>query len=102
MNASPDLKSLLASLPGDGEGPCFTAPWQARIFALVVALAEQGRFPWSEFQRRLIEEVAREGDDPEHYYECWLAAAERLVREFPLISSPLEGEVRVGGGPLTR
>ncbi len=88
MSAAPDLKSLLAALPGDGEGPRFTAPWQARVFALVVALAEQGRFPWPEFQRRLIEEVARDGDDPEHYYECWLAAAERLVRELPLESPP--------------
>jgi nitrile hydratase accessory protein len=84
----------IPGLPLGPEGPVFGAPWQAQIFALVVSLAERGRFPWPEFQRRLIAAIdaadpAEQG--PDHYYEHWLAAAEGLFAELDLVAT---GELR--------
>lgn len=83
---SPKLPAGLA-LPGDaGDGPHFAQPylaqpWQARIFAIVAAMAEAGRFPWALFQQRLIAEIQGGSGDPAHYYDHWLAAAEKLLAE---------------------
>jgi nitrile hydratase accessory protein len=74
-------------LPNDGATPRFDAPWQARIFAAVVSLADAGCFRWEEFQQRLIAEVGRGDGDPGHYYEHWLAAAEKLLAEKGLLTS---------------
>jgi len=74
-------------LPSDPGGPRFDAPWQARIFAAVVSLADAGCFRWEEFQQRLIAEVGRSDGDPGHYYECWLAAAEGLLADRGLLTS---------------
>lgn len=88
--------------PLDGDDPTFEAPWQARAFATVVTLHEQGHFEWNEFQARLIETVqaADEDADPSlevrseaDYYEHWLAAAESLLREKGLLN-PAELEAR--------
>jgi nitrile hydratase accessory protein len=73
-------------LPNDGAAPRFDAPWQARIFAAVVSLAEAGCFRWEEFQQRLSTEVGRGDGDPRHYYEHWLAAAETLLAEKGLLT----------------
>ena len=72
--------------PGD-DAPTFEAPWQARAFALAVALTDEGEtetLTWEEFQSRLVAEVDadREDGDPETvYYRQWLAALERLLVE---------------------
>jgi nitrile hydratase accessory protein len=73
--------------PDDRGEPRFHAPWQARIFAAVVSLAEAGCFRWEEFQRRLTAEVGRGDGDPGRYYEHWLAAAEQLLAEKGLLTS---------------
>lgn len=78
--------SLAGALPRDDLGPVFSAPWQARAFAIVVALAEDGRFEWSEFQFRLIAQISQGDGDPAHYYEHWLAAAESLLAAKGMIS----------------
>ena len=78
---------LEPGLPNDGAAPRFEAPWQARIFAAVVSLAEAGCFRWEEFQQRLSAEVGRGDGDPRHYYEHWLAAAEKLLAEKGLLTS---------------
>ena len=64
----------------------FAEPWQAQAFALAVKLSEAGWFSWQEWATTLAEELksaAAEGhpDDGSHYYEHWLAALERLVRQ---------------------
>jgi nitrile hydratase accessory protein len=74
-------------LPSDRGGPRFEAPWQARIFAAVVSLADAGCFRWEEFQQRLIVEVGHGDGDPRHYYECWLAAAEGLLADRGLLTA---------------
>lgn len=64
----------------------FNEPWEARAFALALALAEAGRFEWEEFRQRLIAEIASSDAAVaagEHgaatYYEAWLRALEALV-----------------------
>jgi nitrile hydratase accessory protein len=86
--------------PGDDEFE-FDAPWQARAFALTVALRQREAFPWSEFQQRLIDELD-ESDETKtvkeaietRYYEAWLSAIERLLLEEDVLDeSELEGRV---------
>jgi nitrile hydratase accessory protein len=65
----------------DGEPP-FGNPWQARAFAMAVALNEAGHLDWREWTKMLGEELTRsdsagtlsQGDD---YYRCWVSALER-------------------------
>jgi nitrile hydratase alpha subunit/nitrile hydratase accessory protein len=81
---------------GLDDQPTFEAPWQARAFAVAVALTDE-QYPWETFQRRLVEEVERDGvrdaagekdTDPERaYYEQWLRALERFVVEEGLLTS---------------
>jgi len=75
-----------AGLLHDGAAPRFDAPWQARIFAAVVSLAEAGCFQWEEFQRRMSAEVGRGDGDPGRYYVHWLAAAEKLLADKGLLT----------------
>lgn len=77
----------LAALDDEG-APAFHAPWQARAFAIAVALSEDGTYDWGAFQERLAAEVDRT-DGPARpanetiseavYYRQWLAALERLL-----------------------
>ena len=59
------------------EAPVFEAPWQAQAFAMAVLAAERGLFSWAEWTETLGAEIARAPELP--YYECWLAALERLL-----------------------
>ena len=57
----------------------FAEPWEAQVFALVVALNERGVFSWTEW----TEAVAAAPEDG--YYERWLATLERLLSARGLI-----------------
>lgn len=73
-------------IPQDAEGPVFVEPWEARAFAMVIDLNQQGRFAWKDFQSLLVEEIAkseREGLG-RPYYTNWLIAAERLFEKLGL------------------
>ena len=67
----------------------FSAPWEARAFALALKLSESGHFTWDEFRQHLMAEVgasdrirARDGtSDQGEYYEHFLRALERIVAE---------------------
>jgi nitrile hydratase accessory protein len=67
----------------------FSAPWEARAFALALKLSESGHFTWEEFREHLIAEVgasdrirARDGtSDQGEYYEHFLRALEKLLEE---------------------
>ena len=77
------------NIPGDGDGPVFDEPWQARGFALVVALCRDGHYEWDEFRDRLIAEIGAAdaaGDTAAGYYDHWLAAAEKLLAARGLIA----------------
>ena len=69
--------------------PVFQEPWQAQAFALAVHLHAKGAFTWQEWANTLSEEIKQaatrgEAADGTRYYERWLAALERLVREHGL------------------
>ena len=77
-----------AALPRKSGELVFHDPWERRVFALAVALCEQGTYPWDDFRDRLIAEVAAadqaDSTEADHsarpsYYESWLAAFEKLL-----------------------
>jgi nitrile hydratase accessory protein len=73
-------------LPRDENGPVFREPWEARAFAMALALHEAGLFTWSEWATALGEEIRRaqgsgDPDTGETYYRHWLATLERLVAD---------------------
>lgn len=79
----PNLERL-PDLPLDDEGPVFKEPWEARAFALAVALREQGLFTWDEWAEQLgatIEAARADGDEDrgDTYYRHWLACLETLA-----------------------
>ena len=82
------IESLLDGVGLEG-GEIFSAPWEARAFALALGLSEAGLFSWDEFRARLIDEVgasdrARERDgtaNPGQYYQHFLRALERTIAE---------------------
>ena len=67
----------------------FSAPWEARAFAMALKLSQAGHFTWDEFRDRLIAEVrasdkvrARDGtSDHGEYYDHFLHALEKLLDE---------------------
>ncbi|MFT4949157.1 MAG: nitrile hydratase accessory protein [Natronomonas sp.] len=91
-----DLRTVIGDVREATEPPgeddvAFDAPWQARAFALTVALRREGDFPWDAFRTRLVEELEASADAAEApadatdaeaaYYEAWLTAFERLLLE---------------------
>ena len=60
----------------------FSAPWQAQLFAMTVAMNEAGMFAWAEWAScfgKELEGVTTEGN--EAYYLAWLRAFERFLVE---------------------
>jgi len=77
---------LCKSLPvGVDADMRFAEPWEAKVFALIVGLAQDGHFTWSEWVDCFSKEVAAQtaieagGGTPIPYYEQWLNAAETLL-----------------------
>lgn len=74
-----------AALPRQSGELVFQDPWEGEVFAMAVALCEQGLYSWGEFRDYLISELAaaEQKEVPEEqwpsYYECWLAAFESLL-----------------------
>ena len=91
--AQPPIAEMAhAALPRKSGELVFHDEWERRAFALAVSLAEQGLFPWHEFQRQLIAAVSEaEREDPQHptrgYYESWLVSLERLLEEKGLLEA---------------
>ncbi|SAL81213.1 Nitrile hydratase beta subunit [Caballeronia arvi] len=80
--------SLLRERPvpfcADGD-MVFKEPWEAKAFAIVVTLSQEGRFTWSEWVDCFSSHVERattaeaEGRAAKTYYEQWLDAMEELL-----------------------
>ncbi len=69
----------------DGE-LVFSAPWQARTFAMAVQLNQSGLFPWKEWGARLARNIAEHEkrgaiEDSDAYYRLWQKTLEQIVRE---------------------
>jgi nitrile hydratase accessory protein len=74
----------LPGFPRDEQGPVFREPWEAKAFAMVLRLHEQGLFSWAEWADALAHEIraARARGDPDlgdTYYQHWLRALETIV-----------------------
>lgn len=67
----------MPAIPRDRGEPVFREPWEARAFALAVALHERGLFTWSEWSEALAREIAG-ADDGTPFYAHWLAALEAI------------------------
>ncbi|MGE2814204.1 nitrile hydratase accessory protein [Mycobacterium heidelbergense] len=62
----------------------FSAPWEATVFALAVALSDAGRFGLHEFHQLLIGEIQEWERQAQpagglDYYQRWLAALEHVL-----------------------
>jgi nitrile hydratase accessory protein len=85
LNAS--LRASLKDLPGipmDADSPVFNEPWEARAFAMTLALHERGVFTWPQWAAALSRQIDRaraagDADLGDTYYQHWLRALESLV-----------------------
>jgi len=80
------LTSDALRLPRDCRRTVFHEPGRRRLFAMALALHEDGLFTWGEWAATLAEEIkrAQAAGDPDSgntYYRHWLNALERLVGE---------------------
>ena len=80
---------VLRDLPGiplDGDSPVFNEPWEARAFAMTLALHERGVFTWQQWADALSRQIAQahaagDADLGDTYYQHWLRALESLCAE---------------------
>jgi nitrile hydratase accessory protein len=82
------LEELMSAIGRGGE-TAFSAPWEARAFAMAVELSQAGVFGWDDFRRHLIREIGVADKVHAHgwvepgagYYTHFLRALEALLRE---------------------
>lgn len=78
-------EDLIAVARAKAPQAVFGEPWEARAFAVAVALCEAGQFKWTEFQQSLIDEIGaaektgRATSGGADYYRHWLSALTRLL-----------------------
>lgn len=82
-----ELKDL-PGIPLDAGSPVFNEPWEARAFAMTLALHERGVFTWSQWADALARQIAQardagDADLGDTYYQHWLRALESLVKSLP-------------------
>lgn len=98
------IEQVMATIPGiRDDGPLFQAPWQTRIFSLIVAMVQNQTFPWVAFQARLAAlitereqtEFAHHVDTVENrYFDCWLQAAEEtLINQGLLTAQDVDNKI---------
>ena len=70
-----------AALPRSNGELVFAAPWEGRAFGIALALEVQGTYPWDDFRRELIRQIASDPSNvvPSDYYRQWLSALEKLA-----------------------
>jgi nitrile hydratase accessory protein len=82
-------EDALPALPGiPPDGPVFNDPWEARAFAMVLALHQRGLITWPQWAEALSRQIeaARASGDADlgdTYYQHWLKALESLVETLP-------------------
>jgi nitrile hydratase accessory protein len=95
-------EELLAGLPLENE-TTFSAPWEARAFAIAARLSESGVCTWDEFRQHLIAEIGRGDKVRAHgwvengdcYYVYFLRALEAVLHEKSFVdASTLETKMR--------
>jgi nitrile hydratase accessory protein len=81
--------AALLNLPGmplHADSPVFNEPWEARAFAMVLALHQRGLFTWPQWAAALsrqiaVAQAAGDADIGDTYYQHWLSALESLVKD---------------------
>ena len=78
-------------LPKRADSPVFNEPWEARAFAMTLALHERGLFTWPEWSAALAGEIQRaqlraDPDAGDTYYRHWLQALEALLAERGIVA----------------
>jgi nitrile hydratase accessory protein len=80
------------ALPRSNGELIFDAPWQGRLFGLVVHLSKSGVFTWDEFKAHLIAVIGAGGEDdvcdPAVYYRQFGEAFCRLAEEKGFFDAP--------------
>ncbi|MGC1486573.1 MAG: nitrile hydratase accessory protein [Albidovulum sp.] len=71
----------------------FDAPWHAQLFALTVAMSDQGHFTWASWTRAFGATLKRHGaarplDGSADYYAAWLETLEALLDQTGLATAP--------------
>ncbi len=88
-------EDLIAAARALAPEAVFNEPWEARAFAVVVALSEAGHFQWAEFQQSLIEEIGA-AEKTRH----WLGALTRLLDAKGIVGgAELEARIADVGPP---
>ncbi len=110
MTAALDLAGFddlggASALPRSNGELIFDAPWQGRLFGLVVHLCKSGAFEWDEFKAHLIAAIGDSGIDetcdPGVYYRqfgeafCRLAAEKRFFDEGQLETRTVAEKLRL-------
>jgi nitrile hydratase accessory protein len=80
----------LPGMPLEAHSPIFSEPWQARAFAMVLALHQRGLFTWPQWAAALSHQItqaqaAGDADLGDTYYQHWLLALESLVTDLPRV-----------------
>jgi nitrile hydratase accessory protein len=92
-DALDQVRAIIPDLEADVS--LFDAPWQARIFALIVATVKQGHLPWETFQIQLVKAITEKergwsGDEvvkmDNGYFDCWLTAVEETLKHEGIIA----------------
>ena len=81
--AEATLAAIVEGADVDADAATFDAPWQARAFAIAIALGEAGTYDWQTFQERLIERIEATGEEPVLWTQLGVSSpeAERLAAE---------------------
>ena len=76
------------ALPRQNGELLFNEPWEARAFALAVALNQSGRYPWRDFSAELAAQTATAQalGQASSYYERWLVSLEEVLNGKGLIN----------------
>ena len=74
----------LPGIPWRDDSPVFNEPWEARAFAMTLALHERGVFTWPQWAAALSRQISQahasgDADLGDTYYQHWLRALESLV-----------------------
>ncbi|HTQ23212.1 MAG TPA: nitrile hydratase accessory protein [Candidatus Binataceae bacterium] len=108
QKTAPDktAEDLIAAARALAPQATFGEPWEARAFAVAVALCEAGQFQWADFQQSLIDEIAAAeragavtagGAD---YYRHWLSALVRLLEARGIVGvAELSARIAEAGPP---
>jgi Nitrile hydratase beta subunit len=81
--AGPDLDGP-ASPPRQNGEIVFAAPWERRVFGLVVALCRTPACEWEVFRQWLIRRIAEHPAVP--YWENWAAALEDVLADSTIVA----------------